>query len=221
VSGTASVIDTSNGLGQATTRVWDDIVDLQEISTFDHAKIHAITDQLVLQEGKEKGVRTALVLPAGVYGTGKGPIKTSSMGIPWLVEGIRTRGKAFKLGAGQSISSTIHIEDLISALILLTEQALEPQGGSADWGEKGVYFVEGGSYVFVDLATALAKEMHKRGIISTAEVDEISEEDITAIHPWGALIWGSNMRARASRLRSLGWKPEQLSAIDAVEEHLL
>jgi nucleoside-diphosphate-sugar epimerase len=56
--------------------------------------MHAVTDQLVLSEGKKHGIRTAIVIPPVVYGTGEGPIKNSSMTLPWLVGAIRKGGKA-------------------------------------------------------------------------------------------------------------------------------
>ena len=220
LSGAASIIDASNGYGQPSTRVWDDIADLQEITSFDHKIIHAITDQLVIQEGKTNGVRTAIAIPPMVYGKGNGPVKTTSMQLPWLVEAITKRGKAFTVGEGKQHVSAVHVKDLADALSLLTEQALNPSDGTATWGAEGMYYVEAGSQVFVHVVEFIGKQMHEKGMISTAEVDHLSAEDASQIHQWGTMMWGSNMRIRASRLRSLGWKPKQPNVIETVPELL-
>ncbi|KAF4626324.1 hypothetical protein G7Y89_g11834 [Cudoniella acicularis] len=101
LSGAASVIDVSSGLGKPTPKIWDDITDLHEISNFDHSHGHAVTDQLAVSAGKEHGVRTAIMIPPTVYGRGEGPIKNASMTIPWLVEAIKKRGKGFTIGEGK------------------------------------------------------------------------------------------------------------------------
>lgn len=219
LSGAANIVDSSNGFGQASAKVWDDIDDLHEISTFDHSMYHAITDQLVLKEGKEKGVRTAIVIPPGVWGQGKGPIKIVGMGLPWLVEAIAKRGKAFLIGAGEQHASNIHVNDLADVFIFLAEQALDPNG-KANWGEEGMYYAEGGSYVFKDLVAVLAKEMHKREMIPTAEIEEISAKDASSIHPYANMIWGANMRVRASRFHALGWVAKQPAVVETLSEIL-
>jgi nucleoside-diphosphate-sugar epimerase len=218
LSGAASIMDSSNGYGQPSTRIWDDVADLQEITAFDHNIVHAITDQLVLNEGNENAVRTAVVCPPMVYGKGNGPVKTTSMQLPWLVEAITKRGKAFTVGEGKHHVSVIHVKDLVDALIFLTEQALDPSCGKANWGSEGVYYVEAGSEVFTDVVDGIAKQMHEKGIIPNAEIDHLSVEEATQIHPWAAMVWGSNMRVQGSRLRSLGWKPKQPMVAETISE---
>jgi hypothetical protein len=41
----------------------------------------------------------------------------------------------------------VHVDDLSDAFILLAEEALKPNGGSAQWGDEGYYFAEAGEYV--------------------------------------------------------------------------
>lgn len=42
-----------------------------------------------------------------------------------------------------------HIDDIASAFILLVEEALKPNGGAAQWGQDGYYFVAGAQFVSV------------------------------------------------------------------------
>jgi nucleoside-diphosphate-sugar epimerase len=220
LSGAASIGDVLNGYGQPSTKIWNDIDDIQKIATLDHTHIHASTDQLVIQEGKIKGVRTAIVLPPMVYGTGMGPIKTTSMQLPWLVEAINKRGKAFTIMGGNHYVSAVHVINLANALVLLAEQALDPTGGKAQWGNEGMYYVEAGSYVFADIVAAVAKKMQEKALIKTADVDRLSIEDGTRIHPWAPIMWGTNLRVSGSRLRLLGWTPEGPDVLGTISEYL-
>jgi hypothetical protein len=57
-----------------------------------------------------------------------------------------------------------------------------------------------------EVSTAIAKIMFSQELLKTAEVDKLSVADASDLHPWASLIWGGNCRARADRLRNLGWK---------------
>ena len=219
LSGTASIIDISNGVGQPTMKIWDDIADFDEISSFDETHIHAASDQLVLSEGKKHGIRTVIVAPPMIYGKGQG-IKEWSMGLPWLVELFKKRGKGFKLGEGKTLVSSVHVKDIADVLLYFAEQALGADGGSVEWGEKGYYYADSGENSYGDIVDAIAKEMVEKGIIRTVELDSLTSEEANQLHPWATLMFGSNMRTRASRLRGLGWTPKQPGPVDTVFELL-
>ncbi|TVY32011.1 hypothetical protein LSUB1_G006855, partial [Lachnellula subtilissima] len=102
LSGAASVLDTCNGVGQPSPKVWDDGVDLDDILSFDATHVHYASDKLIISEGKKLGVRTAIVAPPMIYGRGQG-IKEWSMGLPWLVEMFENRAKGFVVGEGKTI----------------------------------------------------------------------------------------------------------------------
>jgi nucleoside-diphosphate-sugar epimerase len=220
LSGAASISTASNGLGQLTTKKWSDIADLKEITTFYHSHLHAVTDQLVLSEGKKQGIRTAVVVPPGVYGTGQGEVKKTSMVLPWYVDAVKKRGRGFTLGEGTNVTSVIHVRDLAAAFILLVEEALKEGGGRADWGEDGWYYVEGGEYVFREMAGEIVKGMKKKGWIEREGVDEIKIEEAKELHPYAELLWGINMRINGERIRGLGWSAKEESVFESIPELL-
>ncbi|RDW81834.1 hypothetical protein BP6252_02946 [Coleophoma cylindrospora] len=209
ISGAASLADVPNGHGQPSSKVYDDIEDIAEITTFDSTHLHWDADQAVLHEGQALGVRTAILVPSMVYGDGEGPVKTKSMTIPWLVDAIVKRGKGFTVGEGKSAWSGVHVKDLSAAIILILENALKSDGGNAVWGSKGVYYVEESEYAFADIVRKLVESLKNQGMIKSLDIDQVSTEEATRIHPYSLLIWGSNARCRATRLRALGWKPTQ------------
>ena len=94
-------------------------------------------------------VRTAIICPCNIYGSGEGPIRTRSVQVPALANATLRRGKAFTVNKGENIWHSIHVADLADAYVLLTEEALKESGGRATWGSEGYYFVENGSFVSV------------------------------------------------------------------------
>lgn len=109
------------------------------------------------------------------------------------------------------------MKDLADVFVYFLDQALAPQTQSkVEWGEKGVYYVEAGEVVFADVTDAIAKEMFKRGMIGTTEVEKLTEDQALEIHSLAPIVWGSNMRIKASRLRALGWLPKHAGVFETV-----
>ncbi|KAL3423842.1 hypothetical protein PVAG01_05589 [Phlyctema vagabunda] len=217
ISGAGSIIDTSTGFGQASTRIWDDITDFDEIHKFDATHLHSVVDQAVQALGNKYGIKTALLLPASINGVGDGPIKSHSIQLPQLRDTIAKRGRAFVVGDGKAIMASVDVKDVSTAIQALVGEALQPEGGKATWGDQGIYYLESEEYSLLDITTVLAKAMHDRGLIQTAEVDHISSDEAQILHSWGPMIFGSNMRCKGSRIRqTLGWKPKQSPVFDIV-----
>jgi hypothetical protein len=53
---------------------------------------------------------------------------------------------------------------------------------------------------------AIAKLAYKSGDLPSEEIEKLTPEQATAVHPWAPLLWGGNCRSRSDRLRALGWK---------------
>lgn len=143
------------------------------------------------------------------------------MGYPWYIEITKKRGKGFLLGEGKNLGGLVHVKDVAGVLLYFAEQGLQPNGGNVEWGEKGWYFVEAEEVVFKDVVGVIVKELFEKGEIKTLESDSLTAEDASGLHPWASLMWGMNMRSRASRLRSLGWTPKYPRALDTISELLI
>jgi nucleoside-diphosphate-sugar epimerase len=109
------------------------VADLKETTTFDHGHMHAVTGQFVLSKGLEHGIRTAVVIPLTVYGTGQSAIRKTSVVLPWYIDAVKKRGKVFTLGEGKNVESIICAKDFAAAFVLLVEEALKNGGGIANW----------------------------------------------------------------------------------------
>ncbi|OBT63732.1 hypothetical protein VE03_06161 [Pseudogymnoascus sp. 23342-1-I1] len=218
ISGTGILYDVSNGFGNPSSKIYHDVADILEITSFDSTHIHRDTDAAVIASGEQLGIPTAIVAPSVVYGIGKGPINNRSVQVPVLAQEVLKRGRPFAVGAGNNIWDHIHISDLSAAFGLLTEEALKPAGGAATWGSEGYYFVEAGEHSWVEVGRDIALVVAERGIKVSTEVDQLSAEDATKLHPWAPMLWGSNARSRADRLRGLGWKPVAPSLKESLGE---
>jgi hypothetical protein len=90
--------------GQPSDKAYHDIADLVEITSFPlENHLHRDVDAAILAAQERFKVPTAIVSPPMIHGVGKGPIKTRSIQIPFLVEAILKRGKGFQVLEGQNI----------------------------------------------------------------------------------------------------------------------
>ncbi|RLL99782.1 hypothetical protein CFD26_106916 [Aspergillus turcosus] len=207
ISGTGVLNDASTGFGNVAPKVYDDIKDVQEIINLPMTALHRDVDNAVITCGKEYGVPTAILCPPMIHGVGTGPGKKRSIQVPFLIEAIVQRGRAFTVGEGNNRWDHVHVEDLARAFVLMVEEATKPNGGAATWGPEGYYFVEAGEFAWKEVASQLAEILHSQGKITTSDVDQLPVDEATKFHPWAPVLWGGNCRSRASRLRTLGWKP--------------
>lgn len=207
LSGAASTAEAPNGYGAVSSRIYDDIRDIVEITTFDSSHIHSDSDQAVIREGNAWCVKIALLLPTVVYGEGEGPIKTTSMTFPWLEQAIVKRGKGFTVGGGKNSWGGVHVKDVSAAFIKVVEDALRPDGRKMTWGPEAIYYVVADNYIFAEVVPKLVEVLKKKGLVQSNEIEQLSVEESTKIHPHGAFVWGSNSRCQASRLQEFGWRP--------------
>jgi nucleoside-diphosphate-sugar epimerase len=134
-------------LGQyTTTKIYDDIDDLDEIKALPDSQLHMPVDNAVLQA--PENVNTAIVCPPTVHGTGA-IARPRILQIPWLVDAILKRGQAFQINQGLNSWDAIHARDLANIYLLLIESAAAG-GGKAEWKSQGYYFAETQSYVGFD-----------------------------------------------------------------------
>jgi len=97
-------------------------------------------------DGRDGPIKTAIVCPPTIFGTGRGQGNTRSIQIPGLAKAFLQKGHGFQVGAGEAYWCNVHVHDL-SKLYLLLVEAAAAGGGSASWGDQGYYFAETGEHV--------------------------------------------------------------------------
>lgn len=146
------------------------------------------------------GIRSAVICPSLIYGTGSG-LNTGSVQIPFLVANAREHGVVQVVGAGLNIWSNVHIEDVVQLYLLALDRA--PAGA--------LYFAENGEASFAEIGAALAHRLGLPGV-------ESLPPELAALR-WGEskayYTLGSNSRVRGRRARrEIGWSPRHGSVID-------
>lgn len=136
--------------------------------------------------------------------------------------------------------------DLANIFLILVEDALAAIAGAPIkratelelWGPEAYYFGVGDNIAFADFMEALAPVLHQQGVIASPEIASVDVTEAARISLAGpgkeydplvppppadswamhiAIMYGVNMRIRASRMTKLGWKPEH-SVLDALPE---
>ena len=145
-SGTGVLNDLATGkMGQyTTTKIYDDIENLDEVFALPETQIHQEIDQTVLRA--PTNVKTAIVSPPTIYGTGA-TARPRILQIPWLVDAILKRGAAFQVNQGLNSWDAVHVRDVATIYLALVESAAAG-GGKATWGKEGYYFAESQNFVF-------------------------------------------------------------------------
>jgi hypothetical protein len=186
--------------------------------TLAHDRIHAAVEQRVIADGERLSVRTAILSLPAVHGIGKGPVKKEGcLGV--YVDAVIKHGMDFVINQGKNVASQVHVSDVSSAVELLVERALStPQTNAIGWGKDGYYFVEAEELPFVVQAESVARLFVARGLIESVEVEHLRPEAVKKIHPYALVMWGTNHRARAQKLRAVGWMPAGPLKEKTVEE---
>lgn len=130
--------------GQPCSKVYDDLKDAIEIRSIIAGNSKRVVDNLVLAQAPSK-IKTALVAGPLIYGVGRGPVNSRSIQAPEIARITLQERQGFRLGAGLSCWSNIHIHDLSSLFLTLLDAAVDGRPGL--WNEGGIYLPENGRMV--------------------------------------------------------------------------
>ena len=197
-SGSSIVGD--NAGGEPSDRVYDEDTPVAPLP--DKARRVAINERV--RAAARDGVRSVVLCPSLIYGTGKG-VHKASIQVPQLIELARKSGVARHVGRGLNVWSNVQIDDLVDLYLLALAKAAP---GS-------FFYAENGEASMKALAEVISRLLGFGG-----RTEAIALED--AVKEWGgvaaAFTFGSNSRVRARRARAdLGWRPHRFGLLDDVE----
>jgi nucleoside-diphosphate-sugar epimerase len=150
-------------------------------------------NRYVRQAAIEKGVRTTVIAPAMVYGTGRG-LQPGSDQLPKIIALSRQVGAGVFFGKGLNVYSNVHIDDLVDLYCLVIERA---PGGS-------FFFAENGHNSFAEIAAMIAQLLGLDGKTASLPVEGV----ITQFGEAGRLGVASNSYVRAANAHRIGWSPK-------------
>ncbi|KAF2492336.1 NAD(P)-binding protein [Lophium mytilinum] len=212
LSGTGIIADWQDPtyMGKLNPKVWSDIFDIDAITSLPDSALHRNVDKIIQSAAvaHEDILKTAIVCPPDIYGTGRGLVRTRSVYMPVFLEESVKLGATFYAGNGTNTRSWVHIEDLMIIYLELVEAAVTG-GGKAEWGLQGYYFAATHEAAQLDIAKAAGSILHERGILKTEEPRKVTSEQVNTMmkqfdYPGIATyMFASNSRSTADRAKKL------------------
>ncbi len=169
---------------------------LTEDSYFDpvpYRRSRVDMNRYVRQAAIEKGVRSVVICPTMIYGTGGG-LQPNSDQIPKLIGLSKQVGAGVYFGKGLNHYSNVHIDDLVDLYLLAIDKA---PGGS-------FFFAENGHNSFAEIATMISQFLGLEGKTVSLPVEHV----IAQFGEGTRLGVASNSYVSAANALRLGWAPK-------------
>ncbi|KAI0108056.1 NAD(P)-binding protein [Daldinia grandis] len=213
-SGTSLIDDGSAGAYKGDKVYHDNIV--SEIDSVPDDAPHRKIDLPIVrvQRKLREKAKIAIMIPPTIYGYNPRHGRLSIQ-IPVLTRYALKHGYAGHVGAGLSVESNIHVNDLARGYVTLLHHLESTPASDPDILENPYYFCEttgDNEPSWQDISSLIGTELHKAGLIPDSNTRTIPPEnyDDLFMDSTPAII-GLNSRSRAVRLRELGWKPVEKS----------
>jgi nucleoside-diphosphate-sugar epimerase len=116
-------------------KIWSDINDINTLTTMPDWALHRSVEKIIQGAAAEHGdkLKCAIICSSGVYGKGRGLVRTQSLYMPDYYDEIVKLGAAFYTGSGSNRRGWVHINDLMKVYLGLVDAAVQG-GGNAVWG---------------------------------------------------------------------------------------
>jgi nucleoside-diphosphate-sugar epimerase len=150
-------------------------------------------NRFVRQAAIDKGIRSIVICPPMIYGTGRG-LQPDSDQIPKLMALSKQVGAGVYFGKGLNHYSNVHIDDLVDLYVLALEKA---PGGS-------FFFAENGHASFKEIAERISRVLGLGGKTVSVSIDDVIRQYGEA----GRYGVASNSLVSAVNARRLGWSPK-------------
>lgn len=165
-------------------------------------RARVIANRLVREASIDKGIRSIVICPSMIYGTGRG-LQPDSDQIPKLTALSKQMGAGVYFGKGLNRYSNVHIDDLVSLYLLALETA---PGGS-------FFFAENGCASFKEIAEMISRSLGFGGKTISVSIEELVRKYGDA----GRYGITSNSLVSAANARRLGWSPRAPSLLEYFE----
>jgi nucleoside-diphosphate-sugar epimerase len=150
---------------------YDDLEDVAALTSLPDSAFHRDIDKIVLAAGSE-AVKTAIICPPTIYGTGRGPGNIRSRQVYNLVKITLESGQAPVLGKGLTEWDNVNVHDLSDLFLLLVDAAIQDKSGedSHIWGNEGYFLAENGHHVWGEVSKQVGEVAFRKGLIEEKDV---------------------------------------------------
>jgi nucleoside-diphosphate-sugar epimerase len=156
-------------------------------------------NRFVRQAAIDKGIRSIVICPSMIYGTGRG-LQPDSDQLPKLMAVSKQMGAGVYFGKGLNRYSNVHIDDLVDLYVLALEKA---PGGS-------FFCVENGDASFKEIAELISRALGFGGKTVSLSIEDLVRQYGDA----GRYGVTSNSLVSAVNAGRLGWSPKAPSLVE-------
>ncbi|KAG9021442.1 hypothetical protein FRB95_002126 [Tulasnella sp. JGI-2019a] len=194
-------------------RLYDDLK-VEDIKSIGPNQIHRPVDLKIFEAGDEGSIDTYIIAPSVIYGKGHGPVRNITIAFKLFLKTFLQNKQAFQPGTHTIVWDSVHIDDIVDLYFLVIKQALAPSPIKSAY--ERFYWGSSASFQWDALIKEIAVRLHKKGLLSTAEVKKVSLED----YPHLAIL-SKNSRTVSNRaLKTLGWAPHGRSLTDGLDDEI-
>lgn len=133
------------------------------------------SDIIVVETGKETGVKTYILMCPTIYGVGSGAFNKLSIQVPLMMRKAIESGVAQYAGEGSGVWDHVHIDDLVDLYEIILAKALA--GEDIGSGKQGFYFNGVGRHSWLEVAQAIGKAGYELGAFETPTAVAVSLEE--------------------------------------------
>ena len=223
-SGTGELTDAAKGQYAAPdSEIYSDL-DFQRFDALPPETYHRDCTQVVFDGARQHTDTFAAVViaPPTIYGPGRGYGKKISQQIPTIIKGTLAAKQGRVIGNGSPLWQSVHVADLADLYVAILRGWLSHKVSTVAEGG-GLYFAATGEFAWIDISRAVAAELHKRGLLSSPEVQPFTEAEIEDVLGGdGAYIAvGSNSRCKSERAEKEGldWHPKHINDVLSTIEY--
>lgn len=134
---------------------------------------------------------------------------------------VTENGYAFQLGDGSASFGVVHVSDLASFFVLLTEKVIDDEGKDIPRGKEGILFPQVGVVKSIEIPSGCLDAAFRQGILPKPngpperELRKVELGEISACYGGGefgdliaSVIWAGHMNTTSSIAAKLGWEPQ-------------
>ncbi|CAE6425944.1 unnamed protein product [Rhizoctonia solani] len=192
-------------LDERGSKIWDD-TKTEDLRAIPPHAWHRPAEIAVI-EAHDQGILDGYIIcPGLIYGPGIGPVKTTSIQIPLLLQVALRRRQVFFAGDGSNIWCNIHLQDLLQIYTHVINHAFSV-GESTNKVDpySNYYFAASSENSIKEIANLIAATLHGKGLVDSLEARGLSPEDPD--ENLVAMVLGHTSRAVSVRAKNLGWSP--------------
>ncbi|KAK8123859.1 hypothetical protein PG999_003777 [Apiospora kogelbergensis] len=247
-SGAYLICDLRQPGGVKEDKVWDDIEDNEQLVSMPDKAVHRATDKIVLSASPQVNVAIVSPGGVtGISPSVAHPLPITTPALFQCVR-VFDSTFVIGQGENAVAMIHVHdlarmymvlVNDALATLTGSKNSAISPSEPPFPlWGERAYYFGSAVDSLYRrDWMEGLAPLLVKHGVVSSSEVKSVSTAEVARrvlfgddydpdappppLDSWATHIangFGANIRARASKMRKLGWEPEYVSFADGMDK---